>query len=182
MVVPSPSPPPGKSDLRAEGLRLRRDFARSLTPALRAELESGAGAARPAASGRRADRRRLSSAPRRDRPGRDPGRAWATASASACPGSPIATPRFLWREGPALEPEPVGRRSSRRPRPRRWRPTSCSCPSSSPTGTAPGSATARAITTARSPICAKAAARSSPSASPGRASSSTRRSRPIPGT
>lgn len=37
MAVPSPLP--GKSDLRAEGLRRRRDFARSLTPELRAELE-----------------------------------------------------------------------------------------------------------------------------------------------
>jgi len=40
MAVPSPSPLPSKSDLRAEGLRLRRDFARSLTPELRAELEA----------------------------------------------------------------------------------------------------------------------------------------------
>jgi 5-formyltetrahydrofolate cyclo-ligase len=39
MAVPSPSPE-AKSDLRAEGLRLRRDFARSLTPELRAELET----------------------------------------------------------------------------------------------------------------------------------------------
>jgi 5-formyltetrahydrofolate cyclo-ligase len=38
MAVPSPSPET-KSDLRAEGLRLRRDFARSLTGELRAELE-----------------------------------------------------------------------------------------------------------------------------------------------
>ena len=38
MAVPSP-PPPSKSELRAEGLRLRRAFARSLTPALRGELE-----------------------------------------------------------------------------------------------------------------------------------------------
>ena len=40
MAVPSPSPTPSKSDLRAEGLRLRRAFAQSLTPALRAELEA----------------------------------------------------------------------------------------------------------------------------------------------
>jgi 5-formyltetrahydrofolate cyclo-ligase len=38
MAVPSPSPE-AKSHLRAEGLRLRRDFARSLTDELRAELE-----------------------------------------------------------------------------------------------------------------------------------------------
>ena len=38
MAVPSPSPE-SKSELRAEGLRLRRDFARSLTGELRAELE-----------------------------------------------------------------------------------------------------------------------------------------------
>ena len=39
MAVPSP-PPPAKSDLRAEGLKRRRDFARSLTPELRAGLEA----------------------------------------------------------------------------------------------------------------------------------------------
>jgi 5-formyltetrahydrofolate cyclo-ligase len=38
MAVPSPSP--SKSELRAEGLRRRRDFARSLTPGLRAGLEA----------------------------------------------------------------------------------------------------------------------------------------------
>jgi 5-formyltetrahydrofolate cyclo-ligase len=38
MAVPSPSTP-SKSDLRAEGLRRRRDFASSLTPDLRATLE-----------------------------------------------------------------------------------------------------------------------------------------------
>jgi len=39
MAVPSPSPET-KSALRAEGLRLRRDFARSLTLDLRVELEA----------------------------------------------------------------------------------------------------------------------------------------------
>ncbi len=42
MAVPSPSTPAPaatKADLRVEGLRLRRDYARSLTPALRTELE-----------------------------------------------------------------------------------------------------------------------------------------------
>ena len=39
MAVPSPSTP-SKSDLRAEGLKRRRDFARSLTPELRADLEA----------------------------------------------------------------------------------------------------------------------------------------------
>ena len=39
MAVPSPSPLPSKSDLRAEGLRRRKAFAASLTPALRATLE-----------------------------------------------------------------------------------------------------------------------------------------------
>ena len=38
MAVPSPSPS-SKSALRGEGLRRRRDFARGLTPAARAELE-----------------------------------------------------------------------------------------------------------------------------------------------
>src|SRR5258706_1865543 len=40
MAVPSPSPSTDKSALRAEGLRRRRDCARSLTPELRAELEA----------------------------------------------------------------------------------------------------------------------------------------------
>src|SRR5688572_8544985 len=39
MAVPSP-PPLTKTDLRAEGLRRRRAFARSLTPELRAGLEA----------------------------------------------------------------------------------------------------------------------------------------------
>ena len=39
MAVPSP-PPPDKGSLRTEGLRRRRDFARSLTPSLRADLEA----------------------------------------------------------------------------------------------------------------------------------------------
>ena len=38
MAVPSPFP--SKSELRAEGLKRRRDFARSLAPELRAELEA----------------------------------------------------------------------------------------------------------------------------------------------
>ncbi len=40
MAVPSPSPALSKSELRAEGLRRRRAFARGLTPELRAELEA----------------------------------------------------------------------------------------------------------------------------------------------
>jgi 5-formyltetrahydrofolate cyclo-ligase len=39
MAVPSPSPP-GKAGLRAEALARRRDYARSLTPELRASLEA----------------------------------------------------------------------------------------------------------------------------------------------
>ena len=39
MAVPSPSPPPAKEALRAEGLKRRREFARSLSPELRTELE-----------------------------------------------------------------------------------------------------------------------------------------------
>jgi 5-formyltetrahydrofolate cyclo-ligase len=39
MAVPSPSPD-AKRDLRGEGLRLRREFARGLTPAARAGLEA----------------------------------------------------------------------------------------------------------------------------------------------
>ena len=155
MAVPSPSSP-GKSELRAEGLRRRRDFARSLTPELRAELEAElarlvlphlVGAAR---------RRRLSSAQGRDQPLSDPRPARPTASARLCPGSPDRDARMLWRDGAGDRAEPLGRAPARRRTPRRWRPTSSSSRWCSPTGTAPGSATARAITTARSRICATA--------------------------
>ena len=39
MVVPSPSPSPGKPALRSEALERRRDYARSLESGIRAELE-----------------------------------------------------------------------------------------------------------------------------------------------
>jgi 5-formyltetrahydrofolate cyclo-ligase len=39
MAVPSPTSPSSKAELRAEGLRRRREFARSLTPGLRGALE-----------------------------------------------------------------------------------------------------------------------------------------------
>jgi 5-formyltetrahydrofolate cyclo-ligase len=106
MAVPSPSPET-KCDLRAEGLRLRRDFARSLTPALRMELEAElarlvlphlAGAGVVAAY----------------HPLRDEISPYAIISGLA-DGQRAALPWFahrdalmLWREAPANEPSPWG--------------------------------------------------------------------------
>jgi 5-formyltetrahydrofolate cyclo-ligase len=106
MAVPSPSPDT-KSDLRAEGLRLRRDFARSLTPALRAELEAElarhvlphlAGAAVVAAYH-----------PLRDEI--DPGPILAGLAPHQHAALPWFAHRdaiFLWREGPATDSGPWG--------------------------------------------------------------------------
>jgi 5-formyltetrahydrofolate cyclo-ligase len=107
MAVPSPSPPASKSALRAEGLRLRRDYARSLTPELRETLEAAlarlvlphlAGAATIGAYH-----------PLRDEIGP------AAILAGLAPGQRAGFPwfadrdaRFLWREGPATEPGPWG--------------------------------------------------------------------------
>jgi 5-formyltetrahydrofolate cyclo-ligase len=107
MVVPSPSPPPGKSDLRAEGLRRRRDFARSLEPALRTRLEAElARLVLPHLAGAR-----IVGAyhPLRDEIG--PDAILAGLSDSQRIGLPWFADReshFLWREGPALEPGPWG--------------------------------------------------------------------------
>lgn len=106
MAVPSPSPT-GKSALRAEGLRRRRDFARSLTGEVRQELEAElarlvlphlAGAGVIAAYH-----------PLHDEI--DPG----AILAGLAPHQRYALPwfadrgaRFLWREGPATEPSPWG--------------------------------------------------------------------------
>jgi 5-formyltetrahydrofolate cyclo-ligase len=108
MVVPSLMPlPADKVGLRAEGLRRRRDFARSLTPALRRELEAElarlvlphlAGAGVIAAYH-----------PLRDEI--DP----AAILAGLAPHQRCALPWFahrdavfVWREGPATDPSPWG--------------------------------------------------------------------------
>jgi 5-formyltetrahydrofolate cyclo-ligase len=108
MAVPSPSPPPpGKSELRAEGLRLRRDYARSLTPALRATLEAAlarlvlphlAGAGIVAAYHPLKDE----ISPAAILAGLDQGQRFAL------PWFAHREARFLWREGPAGEPSPWG--------------------------------------------------------------------------
>jgi 5-formyltetrahydrofolate cyclo-ligase len=107
MAVPSPSPPPGKSELRAEGLLRRRDFARSLTPELRVQLEAElarlvlphlAGAGVVAAYH-----------PLRDEI--DPAAILAGLGAGQRRALPWFADRdsvFLWREGPAAEPSPWG--------------------------------------------------------------------------
>lgn len=107
MAVPSPSPSPSKSGLRAEGLRHRRDFARSLTGELRARLEAElARIVLPHLAGAR-----IVGAyhPLRDEIG--PGAILAGLSDSQRVGLPWFADRdarFLWREGPALEPSPWG--------------------------------------------------------------------------
>ena len=103
MVVPSPSPPPAKSDLRAEGLRRRRDFARSLTPALRTRLEAElARLVLPHLAGAR-----IVGAyhPLRDEIG--PAAILAGLTGTLRVGLPWFADRdadFLWREGPVREP------------------------------------------------------------------------------
>src|SRR3954471_8182895 len=105
MAVPSPSP--GKSELRTEGLRLRREFARSLTPELRARLEAGlARLMLPPLVGGRAV---AAHHPFRDEI--DPGAILAGLGAgqrAALPWFADRDARMIWREGPALEPSPWG--------------------------------------------------------------------------
>jgi 5-formyltetrahydrofolate cyclo-ligase len=107
MAVPSPSPSLSKSELRAEGLRRRREFARSLTPELRAELETAlARLVLPHLAGAR-----IVGAyhPLKDEisplaivgglaPGQRHGIPWFADRDS----------RFVWREGPAGEASPWG--------------------------------------------------------------------------
>jgi 5-formyltetrahydrofolate cyclo-ligase len=107
MAVPSPSSPPGKSDLRAEGLRLRRDYARSLTPGLRATLEEDlARLVLPHLAGARTI---AFYHPLRDEISP------AFILAGLGEGQRFAFPwfahreaQFVWREGPASEPGPWG--------------------------------------------------------------------------
>jgi 5-formyltetrahydrofolate cyclo-ligase len=107
MAVPSPSPPFSKSDLRAEGLRLRRDYARSLTPELRARLEAElARLVLPHLIGARVI---AAYHPLRGEIGP------AAILAGLGRGQRFALPwfahrdaQFVWREGPATEPGPWG--------------------------------------------------------------------------
>jgi len=107
MAVPSHSPPASKERLRAEGLRRRRDFARSLTTKLRAQLEDElARLVLPHLAGAR-----IVGAydPLKDEI--DP----APILAGLGGGQRVALPwfaeresQFVWREGPATEPSPWG--------------------------------------------------------------------------
>lgn len=107
MAVPSPSSPANKSDLRAEGLRLRRDFARSLTPELRATLETElARLVLPHLAGARII---AAYHPLKDEISP------AAILAGLGPGQRFALPwfahrdaQFLWRQGPAGEASPWG--------------------------------------------------------------------------
>ncbi|HYI64309.1 MAG TPA: 5-formyltetrahydrofolate cyclo-ligase [Allosphingosinicella sp.] len=105
MAVPSPFP--SKSELRAEGLRLRRDYARSLTPDLRAELEGElARLVMPHLIGARVVaayhplKDEISPAAILDRLGEG--------QRHAFPWFAHRDAQFLWREGPATEPGPWG--------------------------------------------------------------------------
>jgi len=106
MAVPSLSPA-AKSELRAEGLRRRRDFARSLSPALRRELEAALAQlvlphlfeARIVAAYHPL-RDEVSPAPILDRLG--------AGQSFALPWFAAHDERMLWRAGAAVEPSPWG--------------------------------------------------------------------------
>jgi len=107
MAVPSPSPSASKSDLRAEGLRRRREFARSLTPALRGELEAElARLVLPHLIGARVVaayhplKEEISPAAILDGLG--------AGQRFALPWFAHRDAQFVWREGPAAEPSPWG--------------------------------------------------------------------------
>jgi 5-formyltetrahydrofolate cyclo-ligase len=107
MAVPSHFPPASKERLRADGLRGRRDFARSLTAELRGRLEAElARLVLPHLAGARV----LGAYhPLRDEIG--PGAILAGLGADQRVGLPWFADRdarFLWREGPALQPSPWG--------------------------------------------------------------------------
>jgi 5-formyltetrahydrofolate cyclo-ligase len=106
MAVPSPSPET-KSALRAEGLRLRRDFARSLTPQLRAELE--AALARIVLPHLIAARVVAAYHPLKDEISPYPILAGLGAGQRAgLPWFVDRDARMLWREAPAVEASPWG--------------------------------------------------------------------------
>ena len=105
MAVPSPSL--SKSELRAEGLKRRRDFARSLAPELRGDLEAELAQrvlphlieARVVAAYHPL-RDEISPYAILDRLG--PGQQWAL------PWFARHDERMIWRAGPATEPSPWG--------------------------------------------------------------------------
>lgn len=104
MAVPSPSTT--KSEWRAEGLRRRRDFARSLEDGVRASLERAlANLVLPhlAAAGVVAAYH-----PLRDEISPMPILARLQDQRSAFPWFPARNAAFLWREGPCTEASPWG--------------------------------------------------------------------------
>ena len=105
MAVPSPSPT--KSELRAEGLRLRGEFARSLTGELRTELEAAlAGRVLP-----RLIAARVVAAyhPLRDEISPYPILAGlGEGQRAALPWFAGRDARMIWRKAPATEPSPWG--------------------------------------------------------------------------
>ncbi len=107
MAVPSHSPPASKQRLRAEGLRLRRDFARSLTTGLRAQLEDElARLVLPHLAGAR-----IVGAYHPLKDEIDPAAILAGLGEGRRVGFPWFAGRdsqFVWREGPATEPGPWG--------------------------------------------------------------------------
>jgi 5-formyltetrahydrofolate cyclo-ligase len=104
---PSPSPAPDKSALRAEGLRLRREFARSLTPELRAELE--AALARLLLPHLVTGRVVAAYHPLRDEISPyDILAGLGAAQRAALPWFADRDARMLWREAPAIEASPWG--------------------------------------------------------------------------
>lgn len=106
MAVPSP-PPPDKPALRAEGLRRRRDFARSLTPELRRELETQL--ARLVLPHLIEARAVGAYHPMRDEISPHPLlEALGPGQRAAFPWFAGRDERFLWRAGPAVEPSPWG--------------------------------------------------------------------------
>ena len=107
MAVPSPSPATSKHELRAEGLRRRRGFARSLTPALRGELEEAL--ARLVLPHLIAARVVAAYHPLRDEISPDAILAGLGAGQrAALPWFADRDARMLWREAPAAEPSPWG--------------------------------------------------------------------------
>ena len=106
MAVPSPSSP-SKSELRAEGLRLRREFARSLTPELRGELEEAL--ARLVLPHLITARTVAAYHPLRDEISPYPILAGLVGGQrAALPWFADRDARMLWREAPAAEPSPWG--------------------------------------------------------------------------
>jgi 5-formyltetrahydrofolate cyclo-ligase len=106
MVVPSP-PPPGKSELREATLSRRRDYARSLAPGVRAELERKlAQIVLPRLIGARIVagyhplKDEISPYPILERLGEG--------QRSALPWFLDRDARMLFREAPAIEPSPWG--------------------------------------------------------------------------